>query len=102
MPGLDLASTLEAKFGATSPNKKKNLVGCGTTRGKNWDRILGKGSITSILGSYLKGKIWGTCHLYFWRQNFGALARISEAKFGTKPSRPLNNEVNPGGGLHHF
>ena len=56
--GLALASSLEAKFEARSPKRKKNLGSSGTTRGKNLDRI-------PILGSclkYSKGKIWGTCH----------------------------------------
>ena len=37
--GLGLASSLEAKFGVRSPNKRKNLGSSGTTRGKNWDMI---------------------------------------------------------------
>ena len=37
--GLDLASSLEAKFGVRSPNKRKNLGSSGTTIGKNWDII---------------------------------------------------------------
>ena len=39
--GLDLAlaSSLEAKFGVKSPNKKKNLGSSGTTKGKKWDII---------------------------------------------------------------
>ena len=39
---LDQASNLEAKFGARSANKKKNLGSSGNTRGKTWDRIPGK------------------------------------------------------------
>ena len=37
--GLDLASSLEAKFGVRSPNKRKNLGSSGTTRSKNLDII---------------------------------------------------------------
>ena len=38
--GLDLASSLEVKFGAISPDRRKNLGSSGATGGKNWDRIL--------------------------------------------------------------
>ena len=84
---LDLATTFETKFGARSPNKKKNLGGCGTTRGKNWDRILGKRSTTPIFGSYLKFKAQNLGYMspMFLEAKFEALARIFEAKFWAKP-----------------
>ena len=34
--GLDLASSLEARFGVRSPNKRKNLGSSSTTIGKNF------------------------------------------------------------------
>ena len=41
---------------------------------------------TQILESCLnfKDKIWGTCHLYFMRQNLGLLTQFSKAKFGVE------------------
>ena len=90
--GLDLASSLEEKFGIRLPNKMKNLGSSGTTRGKNLDIVPVKENLiffvqmlhvllmlqentlfmrihrctTQILGSYLK----------FKGQNFGYLSPI--------------------------
>ena len=109
--GLDLSSSLEAKFRVRSPNKRNNLGSSGTTRGKNWDIIPGKRilficldvtlnvtreytahensqiSTTQILGSYLKfkGQNLGYLSSIFLEVKFGALTRISEADFGAKP-----------------
>ena len=60
---------------ARSPNKKKNLGGCSTVRGKNWDRILGKRSTKLISGSYLKfeGQNLGYVPPIFLEANFWAL-----------------------------
>ena len=73
--GLDLASSLGAKFGTRLPNKWENFGSSGTTRGKNWNRIPGKKILFLIFGviseiqretfgvlvTYtLGGKIWGS------------------------------------------
>ena len=65
--GLDLTSSLEAKFGARS-----GLV----------HKIRG-----TTLGSYLKfrGQNLGYLSFIFLEAKFGAPTRISEAKFGAKP-----------------
>ena len=57
-----------------------------TPRGNNWDRILGKRSTTPILGSCLKfkGQNLGYTSPIFLEVKFGALAQISEARFGAK------------------
>ena len=71
--GLDLASSLEAKFGARFSQVHQ-------IRGKIWGVLLlqhekiGKESqFGGHLGLYLKfkGQNLGICHLYFWRQNLG-------------------------------
>ena len=102
--GSDLASSLEAKFGAMWPNKRKNLGKSVNTRGKNWgytrtreDLIRIHNLTTQILGSYLKfkGKIWGSHYLYFRRQNLGSDTNFRGKIWGGSPW-PLNVEVPPG------
>ena len=111
--GLYLASSLEAKFGVRSPNKRKNLGSSGTTRDKNWDIIPGKRILYWLLRCYkrihrlwesteifhtdyfpyiwhLKGKIWGSCHKFL------------EAKSGPSSPRPPDMEVVPGIKTDHF
>ena len=97
--GLDLTSSLEAKFCCkvlpSSPNKRKNLGSSVITRRKSWEKV-------PILGSYLKfrGQNLGCFSLTFLEAKFGAPTRISEANFGAKPPppRPPDLEVPPGGG----
>ena len=92
--GLDLTSSLEAKFGARSgqvhQTKRKNLGSSVTTRRKSWEKV-------PILGSYLKfrGQNLGYLSFIFLEAKFGAPTRISEAKFGAKPLRPPNMDVPP-------
>ena len=80
---MDLASSLEAKFGVKSSNKRKNLGSSGTTIGKSWGIIPSiqentlpmriQRDLPQIFGSYLK----------FKRQNLGYLSpAFLEAKFG--------------------
>ena len=87
---MDLTSGLEAKFGVkvrpSSQNKRKNLGSSVTKRCKSWEKV-------PILGSYLKfrGQNLGYLSFIFLEAKFGAPTRISEAKFGAKPSRPPNS-----------
>ena len=89
---MDLTSGLEAKFGVkvqpSSQNKRKNLVSSVTKRCKSWEK-------GPILGSYLKfrGQNLEYLSFIFLEAKFGARTRISEAKFGAKPSQPPNMEV---------
>ena len=91
--GLDLTSSLEAKFGARSDQvhqiSGKILGSSVTTRRKSW---------VPILGSYLKfrGQNLGYLPFMFLEAKFVAPARISDAKFGGKTPRPANMEVPPG------
>ena len=68
--GLDLTSSLEAKFGARSGQVHQ-------IRGKTWEVLLPQdakvGKQSQFWGHIWnsEGKIWGTCHLYFWKQNLG-------------------------------
>ena len=93
--GLDLTSSLEAKFGARSGKvhqMKKNMGSSVTTRRKSWEKV-------PILGSYLKfrGQNLGYLSLIFLEANFGTPTRISEANFGAKPPpRPPYMEVTSG------
>ena len=85
--GLDLASSLEAKFGARFSQVHQ-------IRGKIWgvlslqDAKIGKESkFWGHLRLYLnsKGKIWGICHLYFWRQNLGLPHEFQRQNLGPSP-----------------
>ena len=96
--GFDLASILETKFGARSPNKKQNLGGCGTTRGKNWDRNLGKRFTTLILGSYLKFKGQNLGNMS-WRQNLGFWHEFQRQSLGPSPPDLLIMKSPPGDAL---
>ena len=76
--GLDLTSSLEAKFGAWSGQVHQ-------IRGKTWEVLLPQdakvGKKIPILGSYLKfrGKNLGYLSFIFLEAKFGAPTRISEA-----------------------
>ena len=119
---MDLASSLEARFGVRSPIKRKNLESSCATRSKNWDIIPGKRflyylfrcyfkcypftahqnsqrSNTQILGSYLKFKRQNLGYLapIFLEAKFGAPARISEANFGGPTLPPTPNMKAPPG-----
>ena len=78
--GLDLTSSLEAKFGARSGQVHQ-------IRGKTWEALLPQdakvGKKNPILGSYLKfrGQNLGYLSLIFFEAKFGAPTRISEANF---------------------
>ena len=65
----------------------------GTTSGKNLAQNLN-------LGSYLKfrGQIWGTFHLYFWRQNLGLRHESQRQILGpnTPPPTSYNGNASPG------
>ena len=82
--GLDLTSSLEAKFGARSSQVHQ-------IRGKTWEVLLPQdakvGERIPILGSYLRfrGHNLGYLSPIFLEEKFGAPTRISEAKFGAKP-----------------
>ena len=112
---MDLASSLEAKFGVRSLNKRKSLGRSGTTRGKKWDITRDRESYiicldvtlnltreynadenswrssTQILGSYLKfkGQSLGYFSPICLVAKFGALTRISEANCVAKPPNHL-------------
>ena len=65
--GLGPGLNLEAKFGARSPNKRKNLGSSGGTKSKNWDIIPGKrilyffvGKINSEFYNKLEHQTWKT------------------------------------------
>ena len=86
--GLDLTSSLEAKFGARSGQVHQ-------LRGKIWkvlspqDAKVGKKSQFwgHIWNS--EGKIWGICHLYFWRQNLGLQQEFQRQNLGPSPPPDL-------------
>ena len=95
--GLDLTSSLEAKFGARSSQVHQ-------IRGKTWEVLLpqdakvGKESqFWGHLGLYLKfkGQNLGYLSPIFLEAKCGAPTRISNANFGAKPPRPHNIEVSP-------
>ena len=95
--GLDLASSLEAEFGARFSQVHQ-------IRGKIWgglllqDAKIGKESqFSGLLGLYLKfkGQNLGYLPLIFLEAKFRAPTWISEAKFGAKPPRPPYMEVPP-------
>ena len=65
--GLDMASKLEAKFAVRSSNKTKNLGSPDTRRGKAG----AESHDFDVISELQKGKIYGQCHLYFWRQILG-------------------------------
>ena len=81
--GLDLTSSLEAKFGARSGQGHQ-------LRGKTWEVLLPEdakvGKKIPILGLYLtfRGQHLGYLSLIFLEAKFGAPTRISEANFGAK------------------
>ena len=103
--GLDLTSSLEAKFGArfsqVHQNKRKNLGSSVTTRRKSWGRItiLGAFGVISeiqraqfgvfvtyifggkIWGSYtnFRGKFWGQAppHLPIWKYTPGTIFHLN-------------------------
>ena len=68
--GLDLTSSLEAKFGSKSDQVRQ-------IRRKTWEILLPQdtkdGKKSQFWGqiSNSEGKIWGICHPYFWRQTLG-------------------------------
>ena len=81
--GLDLTSSLEAKFGVRSGQVHQ-------IRGKIWEVLLPQDTKVGknpILGSYLKfrGQIWGICHLYFWRQKLGLQQEFQRQILGPSP-----------------
>ena len=93
-PHITFGGKIWGKVRPSSTNKKKNLGSSVTTRCKSWGKV-------PILGSYLKfrGKIWGICHLYFWRQNLGLQQEFQRQILGPSPptfwygSTPLGLEL---------
>ena len=81
---LDLTSSLEAKFGARSGQVHK-------IRGKFWEVLSPKdakvGKKSQFWGHIWssEGKIWGICHLYFWRQNLGLQQEFQRQNLGPSP-----------------
>ena len=91
-PGIEFRGKIWGKVQSRSPNMKKNLGSCVTTRRKNWERITILGafaviseiqrakfgvSVTYIFGGKIwgsdmnfRGKIWGQApppHLLIWK-----------------------------------
>ena len=89
--GLDLASSLEARFGARSPNKRKNLGNSCATRGKNLDRISDFGVISEIQGAKFRVVV-----TYILEAKFGALTQISETNFGANSPTSTYKSTPPG------
>ena len=58
-------------------NRRKNLGSSVTKRRKSWEKV-------PILGKF-RGQNLGYLSFIFLESKFGALTRISEAKFGAKP-----------------
>ena len=105
---MDLASSLEAKFGVRSLNKRRNLGSSGVTIGQNYDIIPSIEENTSpmrihidlphdfgVISEIQKAKFGVYLSPTFLEAKFGALARISEANFGAKPPGLPNMEVSP-------
>ena len=92
--GLDLTSRgkMWDKVQPSSPIKRKNLGSSVITRRKNWGKIPILGQIWNS-----EGKIWGICHLYFWRKNLGLQQEFQRQILGPSPPRPPNMEVPPWG-----
>ena len=96
--GLDLTSSLEAKFGARYGQVHQ-------IRGKTWEILLpqdtkvGKNPNFGVKSQIQKAK-FGLFVTYILEAKIGAPTRISEANFGAKPPpRPLNMEVPPLGSM---
>ena len=87
-PHIKFGGKIWGKVRPSSQNKRKNLGSSVTKRHKSWENV-------PILGSYLKfrGQNLGYLSFIVLEAKFGAPLRISEAKFGAKPSRPPNMEV---------
>ena len=86
--GLDLTSSLEAKFGARSGHVHQ-------IRGKPWEVLLPQdtkvGEKIPLLGSYMKfrGQNLGCLSLIFMEAKFGTSTKIAEANFWAKPPKLL-------------
>ena len=80
-PHIKFGDKIWGKVQPNSPDKRKNLGSSVTIRHKSWAKI-------PILGSYLnsEGKIWGICHIYFWRQNLGLQQEFQRQILGPRPS----------------
>ena len=95
---LDLTSSLEAKFGARSSQAHQ-------IRGKIWEVLSPQdakvGEKSQFWGHIwnTEGKIWGICHLYFWRQNWDSIKNF-RGKFWGQAPRPPNMKVSPLGLLY--
>ena len=80
--GLELKSSLEAKFGARSGQfhqiRGKNLGSSVTTRRKSWEKIM----MSSLK---FRGQNLGYLSPIFLEAQFGAPTIVSEANFGPKP-----------------
>ena len=85
---LDLTSILETTFGARSGQVHQ-------IRGKIWevlspqDAKVGKKSQFWGHIRNSEDKIWGICHLYFWRQNLGLQQEFQRQILRPSPSLPL-------------
>ena len=92
--GLDLTSSLEAKFGARSGQVHK-------IRKKIWEVLSPKdakvGKKSQFWGHIWnsEGNIWGICHLYFWGKIWGSNKNL-RGKIWCQAPRPSNMESPPG------
>ena len=68
------------KVRPSSPNKRKTLGSSVTKRRKSWE----KSQFCSHIWISV-GKIWGICHLYFWRQNLGLQQEFHRQILGPSP-----------------
>ena len=98
---LDLTSSLEAKFGVRSGQVHQ-------IRGKAWEVLLpqdakfgGKNPNFGVISENSEGKIWGICHLYFWRQNLGLQQEFQRQILSPSPRSP-DMKVPPLKGLFDF
>ena len=89
-PHIRFGGKIWGKVRPTSQNKRKNLGSSVTKRHKSWEKVPILGSVSEIQRAK-----FGVFVIYIFGGKFGALTRISEAKFGAKPPRPPNMEVPP-------
>ena len=81
--GLDLASSLEAKFGA-------RYIQIHQIRGKTWEVLLPQDAkVGKVSHLKVRGQNLGYLSSIFLVSKFGASTRISEANFAAKPQPNL-------------
>ena len=79
-PHIRFRGKIWGKVRASSQNKRKNLGSSVTKRRISWEKLPIWRHIWNS-----GGKIWGICHLYFWRQNLGLQQEFQRQNLGPSP-----------------